>query len=91
MAGYRIHLLGLDTSFTTDASPERVEKARLLLEERFQSLSEMGRNLGKEKLLVVLALGLADDFLQCTDRLHELETKLEQLLYKIDSINQKDV
>jgi cell division protein ZapA len=91
MAGYRISLLGLDTSFKTDASPERVDKARLLLEERFQPLSEMGRNLSKEKLLVVLALSLADDFLQCTDRLQELEQKLEQLLHKIDSINQKDL
>jgi cell division protein ZapA len=50
----------------------------------------MGRNLSKEKLLVVLALSLADDFLQCTDRLQELEEQLEQLLHKIDSINQKD-
>ena len=63
----------------------------MLLEERFQPLLEMGRNLSKEKLLVVLALSLADDFLQCTDRLQELEQKLEQLLHKIDSNNQKDL
>ncbi len=91
MAGYKVHLLGLDTSFKTDASPERVEKARLLLEERFQPLSELGRNLSKEKLLVVLALSLADDFLQCTDRLQELEKQLEQLADKIDTINQNEL
>lgn len=91
MAGYRLSLLGLEASFRTDASPERVDKARMLLEERFQSLVERGGNLSKEKLLIFLALGLADDFLQCNDRLQELEDRLEQLLHKIDSFNETDI
>ncbi|WP_462324435.1 cell division protein ZapA [Desulfoplanes sp.] len=91
MAGYRISLLGLDTFFRTDASPERVDRAKTLLEERFQPLMERGRNLSKEKLLLFLALSLADDFLQCNERLQELEDRLQQLLHKMDSINQKDL
>ena len=91
MAGYRLSLLGLDASFRTDASPERVDNARMLLEERFQSLVERGRNLSKEKLLIFLALSLADDFLQCNDRLQKLDDKLEQLLHKIDGLNETDI
>ncbi len=52
---------------------------------------ERGRNLSKEKLLLFLALSLADDFLQCNERLQELEDRLQQLLHKMDSINQKDL
>ena len=91
MAGYRLSLLGLDASFRTDASSERVDEAKVLLEERFQALTERAGNLSKERLLIFLALSLADDFLQCNERLQELEEKLEQLLHKIDGFNQADM
>lgn len=52
MAGYRLSLLGLDASFRTDASPERVDEAKVLLEERFQALTERAGNLSKERLLI---------------------------------------
>ena len=84
MPGYNLNILGLDLTFRTEADPERVERARKLLEERFAVLEERGSKLSKERLLVFLALGLADDYLYSDQKLQVLQGRVNELLQKID-------
>jgi len=86
MPGYNINILGLDLIFRTDASPERVEQAGKLLEERFAELEQRGNKLSKERLLVFLALSLADDYLHSDQRLADLQNKVNKLLQKIEQL-----
>jgi cell division protein ZapA len=84
MPSYTISVLELDITFKTDADHVRVNAAKQIVEDRFASLAAKGKNLSKEKLLTYLALGLADDFLLTCTQLGQLETKLEELLQRIE-------
>ncbi|MGM0645637.1 MAG: cell division protein ZapA [Thermodesulfobacteriota bacterium] len=84
MPEYKLTVLGQEVAFKTDADSERVQEAMDLLENRYQELEARGLRLGKQKLLVFLALGLADDYLQMTERLQEQDVELQRLLDKID-------
>ncbi|MFO7816185.1 MAG: cell division protein ZapA [Thermodesulfobacteriota bacterium] len=84
MPSYNISLLGLDVYFKTSASAERINQASGLIENRFKQLDQRGRTLSKEKLLVFLALGLADDYLQTKESLEEIQERLNSLLDKLE-------
>lgn len=83
MAEYNLYVLGLEVAFKADAAPEQVERARVLLEERFEKLQQHGKAFSREKLLTFLALGLADDLLQAKANLQSVEERLEKLLENI--------
>ncbi|NCC24449.1 MAG: cell division protein ZapA [Deltaproteobacteria bacterium] len=85
MSNYAFEILGVQLSFRTDASSDRIEKAVALLEERYGTLSERGRSISKEKLLIFLALGLADDLLQVTDKVKSTDSRIEGLLHRMDN------
>ncbi len=89
MPGYNIHILGLDLIFRTEASPDRVEQAGKLLEERYAELEQRGSKLSKERLLIFLALSLADDYLHSDQKLEDLQRKVNELLEKIDRLETK--
>lgn len=83
MPGYTLDVLGLEVSFKAEASSDRIKRAKALLESRYAELNGRGRNLSKERLLIFLALGLADDYLQNEDRLAKLDEQIATLLNKI--------
>ncbi len=87
MPSYTLSVLDLDVSFKAQADHERVQAAKELLEERYKELTQHGGRLSKEKLLTFLALGLADDLLQNTHKLKELEQRLIKIATKIDQAN----
>lgn len=80
MPRYTISVNGLELSFKTDADEKRIQAAQALLEERFSELSRDGRYISREKLLTLLALGIADDFLELRQRLEGLEARMQELL-----------
>jgi cell division protein ZapA len=80
MPRYTITVNGLELSFKTDADEKRIQAAQILLEERFSELSRDGRYISREKLLTLLALGIADDFLELNQRLAGLEARMQELL-----------
>ena len=80
MPRYTITVNGLDLSFKTDADEKRIQSAQALLEERFSELSRDGRYISREKLLTLLALGIADDLLELRQRLEGLEARMQELL-----------
>ena len=85
MPSYTKTILGREISFRTDADPERVEKAGALLEQRYKMLNPGDGNIGKETLLTLVALGLADDLLLSYQKLVEFEDKMNLLLTKINT------
>jgi len=84
MPSYNLSILGLELSFKTDAGPERVNSAKELVEQRYNMLQAGGKNLGKEKLLAFVAMGLADDMLVSTQQMDDLHERVGKLLTKID-------
>jgi cell division protein ZapA len=80
MASYTITVNGLEISFKTDADDKRIQAAQALLEERFAELSRGGKYISREKLLTLLALGIADDYLELRQRLAGLEARMQELL-----------
>ena len=84
MPRHTIPVLGLEITIATEAESERIDEARQLVEKLYEGLKPRGGNISKEKLLTVLALSLADDYLQSNQKLRELEVKLHRLVEKID-------
>lgn len=80
MPSYTITVNGLEISFKTDADEQRIQAAQTLLEERFTELSKGGRYISREKLLSLLALGMADDYLEVRRKLAGLEARMQELL-----------
>ncbi len=83
---FQLNILGLDVAFKAEADQKRVDDARQLIEEQYRRLGGSGeKQISKEKLLIFLALGLADDLLQSNQKLSEIESRIEELLMKIDA------
>lgn len=80
MPSYTITVNGLEISFKTDADEQRIQAAQALLEERFAELSKGGRYISREKLLTLLALGMADDYLEMRRKQAGQEARLQELL-----------
>ena len=80
MPSYTITVNGLEISFKTDADEPRIQAAQALLEERFAELSKGGRYISREKLLTLLALGMADDYLEVRRKQAGLEARMQELL-----------
>ena len=93
MRRHSLTVLGQEVSFKAEADPGRVERARALLEERFEQLTRNGGHLSKEKLLTFLALALADDLVHQKDQWEDRERKLAELLAGIEKATEhsKDV
>lgn len=85
MHRYNLTLLGLNISFMAEADRERVDEAVALLESRFNKLDD-GRQISRERLLIFLALGLADDLLLSNRRQAELEERLGKLVARIEEV-----
>lgn len=84
MQSYNLSILGQEISFRTNADENRIKEAEKLIEHRFDKLNTYGSRLTNEKLLILVALSLADDFLQSNQELNTIKDKLNQLLEKID-------
>ncbi len=86
MQEYKLTLLGQDIIFKAGVDAERVELARLLVEERYEKLRLHGGRNSKELLLTFLVLGLADDLLQANLQLNEAQERLDAMLAKIEEL-----
>ena len=85
MRTHTLNVLGLEVSFKAEADPRRVDRARILLEERSAKLQQHGVQLSKEKLLTFMALALADDYLIAQAELESARKQMEQLLITIEN------
>lgn len=84
LRSHTLEVLGLEVSFKAEADPRRIERARALLEERYQQLTRHGGHLSKEKLLTFLALALADDVVLLQEEKDQTRTRVKGLLASIE-------
>ncbi len=84
MRGFKFTILGVEISFRADADPIELEKAKCYVEELAQQLKSGGNQPNRDKLLMVLALGVAYDLLQTKNKLEDVEARLERLFNNID-------
>ena len=68
MHSFQLNVLGMDISFRTDADSARIERAQDFVEKQYERLKNQGGQFGREKLLTLLVLGVADDLLQTQRR-----------------------
>ncbi len=85
MPEYQINVLGQEVSFRTNAGESRVRDAELLIRRTFNRLNTYGNRLSNEKLLILVALSLADDYLQTKHKLQSYQDELARLVETIDS------
>ncbi|MCG8532803.1 MAG: cell division protein ZapA [Desulfovibrionales bacterium] len=83
MRSFNLKILGTDVSFKSEADHDCVERAKQLVEDRYNELYTPGMPISKEKLLTFLVLGLADDYLQTSDKLKTIENRLRQLTERV--------
>lgn len=85
MHSFQLNVLGMDISFRTDADSARIERAQDFVEKQYERLKNQGGQFGREKLLTLLVLGVADRILlQTQQQLDGVETRLANLLELIE-------
>ena len=87
MNSFQLNVLGMDIAFRSDADPDRVERAQDFVEKQYEKLKNHGGQFGKERLLTLLVLGIADDLLQTQQRLEGVEKRLDDLLKLIEKVD----
>jgi len=85
MPEYNITVSGLEVSFRTNAGESRVREAEHLIRRTFNRLNTYGNRLSNEKLLILVALSLADDYLQTRQKLRDYQDELNRLVETIDN------
>ncbi len=83
MERFRLEILGETLSFTSRATPERIEEARLFIIEQYNLMKAHEEQLGKEKLLLLLVLGVADNLLQSQRSMRIHEKRMNTLIEHI--------
>ena len=84
MHSYHLNVFELEVSFRTEADPTRVENACVYAEQLYETLKLQGYHLGRDRLLTILILGIADDLLQLKQQAAEQEKRLSNLLQRIE-------
>lgn len=84
MHSYHLNVFELEVSFKTEADPTRVENACAYVENLYGDLKLHGNHLGRDRLLTILILGIADDLLQLKQRDADVTTRLNALLQRIE-------
>lgn len=79
----KITLMGREFSIRTEDSPEHVESAARMVQERVDELRRLGASVASDRLLMLVALNLAGELLQ---REQAQAEHLEGLLSELDEV-----
>ena len=90
MHSYHLDLCDLQVAFRTEAAPDRVEKARQYVEERYGKVKAQGGQFGRDRLLVMLLIGMADDLLELQEQKSRMNTRLDELLQNLKENTPED-
>ncbi len=86
MRSYTFNLFDdLEVSFRSEAELWQVKKACQYADSLYEQLKPQGSHLGRDKLLALLIVGIADDLLQLRQQHEQLEQRLHMLLQRIES------
>jgi hypothetical protein len=81
-------VLDVDLVFWSAADPEQVERAKNFIESQYENLKSLGRQAGRDQLLVLLVMGIADAMLQSRQDMEETQARLGRLLSCIEGTEQ---
>ena len=90
MHSYHLDLCDLQVAFRTEAAPDRVEKARQYVEERYGNVKAQGGQFGRDRLLVMLLIGMADDLLELQEQKSRMNSRLDELLQNLKENTPED-
>ena len=90
MHSYHLDLCDLQVAFRTEAAPDRVEKARQYVEERYGKVKAQGGQFGRDRLLVMLLIGMADDLLELQEQKSRMNSRLDELLQNLKENTPED-
>ena len=90
MHSYHLDLCDLQVAFRTEAAPERVEKARQYVEERYGRVKAQGGQFGRDRLLVMLLISMADDLLELQEQKSRMNSRLDELLQNLKENTPED-
>ena len=83
MHSYHLDLCDLQVAFRTEAGPERVERARQYVEERYGRVKAQGGQFGRDRVLGMLLISMADDLLELQERNSRADSRLDELLQNL--------
>lgn len=86
MRSYQVDLCETHVAFRTEADPNRVEKARQYVEERYARVKAHGGQCGRDRLMAMLLLSTADDLLELQERTSLADSRLNELLQSLEEI-----
>ena len=81
---FAINVLGVDLVFWSVAEPDRIEWAKGFIESQYENLKSLGKQAGRDQLLILLVMGIADAMLQSRQDLEEVHERLDRLLSRIE-------
>lgn len=81
---FAINVLGVDLVFWSAAEPARIDWAKNFIESQYENLKSLGRQAGRDQLLILLVMGIADAMLQSRQDLEETHARLDRLLSRIE-------
>lgn len=84
MKSHNISILGQEVAFKTNADEPRIQEAVEVIEQRYHHLNADACRMSSEKVLLLVAISLADDYLQTNQKLEHLENKISRLLDKVN-------
>ena len=90
MHSYHLDLCETHVAFRTEADPDRVEKAREYVEERYGKVKAQGGQFGRDRLLVMLLIGMADDLLELQEQKSRMNSRLDELLQNLKENTPED-
>jgi len=79
----KVTLMGRSFSIRTQDDPEQVQAAAQLVQERVDELHKLGTTVASDRLLALVALNLAGEFLQKEEAQHQ---DLGSLLSELDVV-----
>ena len=83
MHSYHLDLCETHVAFRTEAGPERVERAREYVEERYGRVKAQGGQYGRDRLMAMLLVSMADDLLELRERNSRADSRLDELLQSL--------
>ncbi|HJD97086.1 cell division protein ZapA [Mailhella massiliensis] len=83
MHSYHLDLCETHVAFRTEAGPERVERAREYVEERYGRVKAQGGQYGRDRLMAMLLVSMADDLLELRERSDRTDSRLDELLQSL--------
>lgn len=84
MQTYNLNVFDLEITFRTEADEAQVNKACAYVESLYAQLKNHGSHLGRDRLLTLLILGIADDVLQLRQQEAQTQERLNNLLQRIE-------